>query len=74
MHTAVSVTFSVLSSVQSKCDKKNDFLLCTEEGTLNATETAVCNLFEKFIGAPNVVFPLVITSAKYRHTSQFQYV
>ena len=36
-------------------------MLCTEEDTLNATETAVYNSFEKFIGAPNIDFSTNIT-------------
>ena len=42
--------------------------LCTEEGTLNATETAVCNLFQNLFGALNVDFSPIITSVKFRLT------
>ena len=44
LHTAVSVAFSVPSS------------LCTVEGTLNATETAVCNSFENLLVPQTLVF------------------
>ena len=30
--------------------------LGTEEGTLNATKSALCNSFENFFGSPNVAF------------------
>ena len=52
LHTAISVEFSVPSSVPNlQCRETNkDFsyvcILCTEEGTLIATETAVCNSFD----------------------------
>ena len=32
---------------------------------LNATETGVCNSFEKFIGAPNIDLSPIITSTKF---------
>ena len=48
-HPAVSVTFSVPSSVQ-----------WTEEGTLNATETAVCNSFEYLLVFQMLIFPPIM--------------
>ena len=50
LHTAVSVAFSVPSSMQSEAS------FCTEEGTLNATKTAVCNSFENLLALQTLIF------------------
>ena len=49
LNTAVSVKFSVQSE------------LCTEEGMLNVTETAVCNSFEYLLVLQTLIFlPLIL--------------
>ena len=39
-----------------------------QQDTLNATATAVCNTFEKFLNAPNVGFSPIIKVAQLKHT------
>ena len=55
LHTALSVALSVPSSVQREMTL---FLssLCTEEGMLNATETAGCNLSEFYWCSKHYLF------------------
>ena len=59
LHTAVSVVYSVPSSVQSKNG---------EEGTLYATETTVCNSFVNLLVLQMLYVSPIITSAKHRLT------
>ena len=56
--------FSLGSNVKLYIRIESSISLFTENGTLNATETAVCN-FLSFIGAQNVVHSPVIVSVKY---------
>ena len=45
------------------------FLFCTEEGTLNGTQTAVCNSFKYLLVLQTLFFfSPIITSAKHRLT------